>query len=50
MEENEEKLLAELNGAQGSPQDVGGYYQPDFDRATAALCPSAVLNGIIEGL
>jgi isocitrate dehydrogenase len=50
LEENEEKILAELNGVQGSPQDVGGYYQPDFDRATAALCPSETLNGIIEGL
>ncbi len=29
LEENEETILAELNGAQGSPQDVGGYYQPE---------------------
>jgi isocitrate dehydrogenase len=50
MEEKEEAILAELNGAQGAPQDVGGYYQPDFDRATQVLCPSEILNGIIEGL
>jgi isocitrate dehydrogenase len=50
LEEHEDAILAELNSAQGSPQDVGGYYQPDFDRATAAMCPSPTLNGIIEGL
>jgi len=50
MEEKEEAILAELNGAQGPPQDVGGYYQPNFQKATAALCASATLNGIIERL
>jgi isocitrate dehydrogenase len=50
LEENEETILSELNGAQGPPQDVGGYYQPDPDRATAAMCPSATQNGIIRGL
>jgi isocitrate dehydrogenase len=50
LEENEEAILAELNGAQGSPQDVGGYYQPNKDLATAAMCPSGTLNGIIQGL
>jgi isocitrate dehydrogenase len=50
LEDNEETILSELNGAQGAPQDVGGYYQPDPDLATAAMCPSATLNGIIQGL
>jgi len=50
MEENEATILAELNAPQGPPQDVGGYYMPDGELATAALCPSATLNGIIEGL
>jgi isocitrate dehydrogenase len=50
LEENEEKVLAELNGAQGEPQDVGGYYKPDLHRATAAMCPSPTLNEIIQGL
>jgi len=44
LEEKEEVILAELNGAQGEPQDIGGYYKPDFDLATAALCPSGILN------
>ena len=50
LEENEDVILSELNGAQGPPQDVGGYYKPVEDLATAAMCPSATLNGIIEGL
>ena len=50
LEDNEATILAELNGAQGEPQDVGGYYQPELELATAAMCPSATLNGIIEGL
>ena len=50
LEENEDAILAELNGAQGDPQDVGGYYQPLADLAEAAMCPSPILNGIIDGL
>jgi isocitrate dehydrogenase len=50
LEENEEAILAELNGAQGPPQDVDGYYMPDLEVATAAMCPSPILNGIIQEL
>lgn len=50
LAENEEKILEELNAAQGSPQDVGGYYMPDADRVAAAMRPSATLNGIIDGV
>jgi isocitrate dehydrogenase len=50
MTQDEEKIISELNGAQGSPQDVGGYYFPDEARVAAAMCPSATLNAIIEGV
>jgi isocitrate dehydrogenase len=50
LEENEAIILSELNGAQGPPQDVGGYYMPDAELAGAALRPSATLNEIIRGL
>ena len=50
LEDQEETILAELNGAQGPSQDVGGYYMPDQKLAGAAMCPSATLNGIIETL
>ena len=29
--------------------DLGGYYHPDAAKATAAMRPSATLNGIIDG-
>ena len=50
MTQDEEKIISELNGAQGSRQDVGGYYFPDEARVAAAMCPSATLNAIIEGV
>ncbi len=48
--DNEAKILDELNGAQGSPQELGGYYLPDLERAGAAMRPSATLNAIVDGI
>ena len=50
LAQEEEKILSELNGAQGLPQDVGGYYLPDQDRVAAAMRPSATLKAIIDGV
>jgi isocitrate dehydrogenase len=47
---NEEKIAAELLAVQGKPADIGGYYQPDDRLASAALRPSATLNGILAKL
>ncbi len=47
LAENEEKIVAELNAAQGSPVDIGGYYLPDEEKVCAAMRPSATLNGLI---
>ncbi|MHC5018772.1 MAG: NADP-dependent isocitrate dehydrogenase [Planctomycetota bacterium] len=47
---NEATIMDELNGAQGAPQDVGGYYRPDAERCAKAMCPSATLNGILAGI
>jgi isocitrate dehydrogenase len=44
----EEAILAELDAAQGSPQDLGGYYMPDPKKAEMAMRPSARLNSIID--
>jgi isocitrate dehydrogenase len=46
----EQVIVGELNEAQGSPQDMGGYYMPDVDRVAAAMRPSATLNAIIDGV
>jgi isocitrate dehydrogenase len=46
--ENEEKINQELLGAQRKPQDLGGYYQPDPDKTSKAMRPSATLNAIVD--
>ncbi len=47
---NEATIIDELNAAQGSPVDIGGYYRPDPAKAAAAMRPSATLNAIIDRL
>ncbi|MDT8317634.1 MAG: NADP-dependent isocitrate dehydrogenase [bacterium] len=47
---SEDKINEELIGAQGKPQDIGGYYHPDDAKAFAALRPSGTLNGIIDAI
>ena len=44
----EAAIVRELADAQGSPQDLGGYYMPDSAKAGAAMRPSARLNAIID--
>ncbi|MCF8324326.1 MAG: NADP-dependent isocitrate dehydrogenase [Leadbetterella sp.] len=44
---NEDKIAAELIGSQGKPQDTGGYYKPVFEKASAAMRPSATFNSIL---
>jgi len=48
LEENEVKINEELIGAQRKPQDIGGYYDPDDNKASAAMRPSATLNAIVD--
>jgi isocitrate dehydrogenase len=48
--ENEKKINEELIGAQGKPQDIGGYYQPDPAKTAKLMRPSATLNAIIDAL
>ncbi|WP_423821201.1 NADP-dependent isocitrate dehydrogenase [Salinisphaera sp. SPP-AMP-43] len=47
LEANEDKIVAELNGAQGDPVDLKGYYYPNGERATEVMRPSATLNETI---
>ncbi|MDB6127232.1 MAG: isocitrate dehydrogenase [Verrucomicrobia bacterium] len=44
---NEKKIIDELIAVQGKPTDVGGYYQPNDQLASAALRPSATFNQIL---
>ncbi len=50
LQENEEKINAELIGAQGKPQDLGGYYNPDPVKTEKAMRPSATLNAIVDAI
>ncbi|MFH7597833.1 NADP-dependent isocitrate dehydrogenase [Streptomyces racemochromogenes] len=44
LAEQEETIVSELVAVQGSPADIGGYYQPDPAKAAAVMRPSATLN------
>jgi isocitrate dehydrogenase len=46
----EQQIVSELIAVQGKPADIGGYYQPDDNKASAALRPSATLNQILSAL
>ena len=50
LQENEAKINEELIGAQGKPQDIGGYYMPDPVKTEKAMRPSATLNAIIDAI
>ena len=47
---NEQAIVDELNAAQGAPVDVGGYYQPDEQKASAAMRPSPLFNQALANL
>jgi isocitrate dehydrogenase len=46
----EEKIVAELNKAQGPAMDIGGYYFADVIKAEKAMRPSETLNTILSAL
>src|SRR5690606_1813109 len=47
---NEAQINEELIAAQGTAQNIGGYYFPNDELATQALRPSAILNNAIAAL
>ena len=50
LAENETKIIGELNAAQGASVDIGGYFQPSFEKASAAMRPSETLNAAITSI
>lgn len=44
----EEQILDELIKAQGSAQDIGGYYKPNAELAGKAMRPSVTFNSILD--
>ncbi len=47
---NESKIVEELLAVQGRPVDIGGYYMPSDELASAALRPSPTFNAILAKL
>ena len=50
MAANESAIVDELNSVQGRPMDIGGYYFPDPELASAAMRPCTLLNEAIASL
>jgi isocitrate dehydrogenase len=55
LREKEATILSEINATQGQSSsakaaqmiDIGGYYHPNTEKTTQAMCPSATLNAAI---
>jgi isocitrate dehydrogenase len=50
LKDNEDQIVNELNGSQGSPVDIGGYYKPDVALTSVAMRPSKTLNETLASL
>lgn len=50
LADNEQKIVSELNQAQGNAVDIGGYYHPDPALTSKAMCPSATLNAALQAV
>ena len=48
LAENETRIVAELNGVQGKPVDIGGYYAPNANLAMKAMRPSQTFNAVVD--
>ncbi|MEW1754682.1 NADP-dependent isocitrate dehydrogenase [Streptomyces angustmyceticus] len=50
LTEHEQAIVDELIAVQGSPADIGGYFQPSVDKAAAVMRPSTTLNQALATL
>ena len=50
LQEQEAKILEELNGVQGQPVDIGGYYRVDREKVNRVMRPSGTLNQALAAL
>ncbi|ARF54373.1 NADP-dependent isocitrate dehydrogenase [Streptomyces gilvosporeus] len=50
LTEQEQTIVDELIAVQGSPADIGGYYQPDAAKAEAVMRPSGTFNQALATL
>jgi isocitrate dehydrogenase len=50
LADNEAKIVGELNGVQGRPVDMQGYYHPDLALLGEAMRPSPTFNAALQAL
>ncbi|OHV08656.1 NADP-dependent isocitrate dehydrogenase [Kushneria phosphatilytica] len=50
LSDNEAAIVEELNGVQGQPVELKGYYHPDHKLASQAMRPSRILNDALNTL
>ncbi|HJR36976.1 MAG TPA: NADP-dependent isocitrate dehydrogenase [Nocardioidaceae bacterium] len=50
LADHEPEISEELLSVQGGPVDLGGYYRPDPERATAVMRPSKTFNELVSRL
>ena len=50
LREGEQAIVEELLAVQGQPADIGGYYLPDPEKASAVMRPSKTLNEALAAL
>jgi isocitrate dehydrogenase len=50
LTENEDKINTELIAAQGKPQEIKGYYNPNYELTDKAMRPSATFNSALAKL
>ena len=50
LKENEEKIISEFLSIEGKSQDIGGYFNPNNEKAENSMRPSTTLNNIINNI
>ncbi len=50
LKNKETTIVNELNAAQGSPVNIGGYFMPKIDITENAMRPSATFNSVINNI
>jgi isocitrate dehydrogenase len=50
LRDNEDTILGELLAVQGSPADIGGYYEPDVTKVQQVMRPSTTFNEALATL
>ena len=50
LAENEDKIVNEMNSAQGVEVDMGGYYQADVEMVSAVMRPSSTFNNALDSV